>query len=56
MTTEDRFAFKVEWFDQSAQLVREYRLTYYPSDNTIEMVCRVLLTLNSTTQAKGACS
>ena len=38
MTSEDRYVFKVEWYDQQASLVRYYFLTYYPSDKTIDMV------------------
>lgn len=37
-TTEDRFVFETEWFDQQASLVRKYLLTYYPKDCTIDMV------------------
>jgi hypothetical protein len=28
----------VEWFDQSAQLAKEFRLFFYPEDNSVEMV------------------
>jgi len=35
---EDRFVFEAEWFDGQADLVRKYLLTFYPKDNTIEMV------------------
>jgi len=35
--------FETEWFDQQAGLVRKYLLTYYPKDQTIDMVsCFVL--------------
>lgn len=37
-SNEDRFVFETEWFDQQAALVRKYLLTYYPKDNTIDMV------------------
>ena len=37
-SNEDRFVFEAEWFDQQAALVRKYLLTYYPKDNTIDMV------------------
>ena len=37
-TTEDRYVFETEWFDQQASLVRKYLLTYYPKDCTIDMV------------------
>ena len=36
--TEERYVFVVEWFDQVASLVRRYQLTFFPSDDTIEMV------------------
>lgn len=36
--TEERFVFHVEWFDQVASLVRRYQLTFFPSDDSIEMV------------------
>ena len=35
---DERFVFNVEWYDQAASLIRNYLLTYYPSDKTIEMV------------------
>ena len=35
---EERFVFKVEWFDQAASLIRDYLLTFYPKDSTAEMV------------------
>jgi nucleoside-diphosphate kinase len=37
MATEDRYIFIVDWFDQPADLVRKYQLTFFPSDNTVEM-------------------
>ena len=36
--SEDRFVFVVEWFDSAASLVRNYNLTYYIKDKSIEMV------------------
>ena len=39
---EDRFIFKTEWFDKQADLIREYNLTFYPRDNSIDMVSRDL--------------
>jgi len=36
--SEERFVFEAEWFDQQADLIRKYLLTYYPKDSTIEMV------------------
>ena len=35
---EDRYVFKTEWFDKQADLIREYNLTFYPRDNSIDMV------------------
>ena len=35
---EDRFVFEVEWFDQQAELIRKYLLTYYPKDGQVDMV------------------
>jgi len=35
--SEERFVFEAEWFDQQADLIRKYLLTYYPKDSTIEM-------------------
>lgn len=35
---EDRYVFVVEWFDSAASLVRNYQLTYYTKDSTIDMV------------------
>ena len=32
---EDRYVFKVEWFDTAASLVRVYNLTYFLKDNNI---------------------
>ena len=30
--------FQVEWFDKQADLIRNYLLTFYPRDSTIDMV------------------
>lgn len=35
---EDRYVFTVEWFDSAASLVRNYNLTYFLKDKSIEMV------------------
>ena len=35
---EERFVFKVDWFDKQAELIRNYLLTYYTKDGTSEMV------------------
>ena len=34
---EERYVFETEWYDQQADIVRHYRLTFYPLDNSIEM-------------------
>ncbi|CAI2373287.1 unnamed protein product [Moneuplotes crassus] len=34
---ENRFVFIVEWYDEQACLVRNYNLTYYLDDHTIDM-------------------
>lgn len=36
-SNEDRYVFLVEWYDQPADLVRKYHLTFYSLDRTIEM-------------------
>lgn len=35
---EERYVFETEWYDQQASLIRSYRVTYYPGDQTVEMV------------------
>lgn len=45
--TEERYVFVVEWFDQVASLVRRYQLTFFPSDETIEMVGCVMSSVRS---------
>jgi hypothetical protein len=35
---EERYVFETEWYDQQASILRSYRVTYYPGDQTIEMV------------------
>lgn len=37
MSSEERFVFIVEWFDTQASIIRQYYLTYYLTDNTIDM-------------------
>jgi nucleoside-diphosphate kinase len=34
---EERYVFDCEWYDQQAELIRYYRITFYPTDQTIEM-------------------
>lgn len=36
-STEQRFVFETECFDERASLIRKYLLTFYPKNNTIEM-------------------
>ena len=35
---EERYVFKVDWFDKQADLIRQYLLTFYPADASAEMV------------------
>jgi nucleoside-diphosphate kinase len=35
--SEERLVFHVEWFDQQADVLRRYLLTYYPRDNSVSM-------------------
>ena len=35
---EERYVFKVDWFDKQADLIRQYLLTFYPGDASAEMV------------------
>ncbi|OMJ91988.1 hypothetical protein SteCoe_5304 [Stentor coeruleus] len=37
MSSEERYVFVIEWFDQAASLIRKYNLTYFTVDNTIDM-------------------
>lgn len=34
---EERFVFETEWYDQQADIIRYYRLLFFPLDNSIEM-------------------
>jgi len=38
MPAEDRYIFQVEWYDAAASLIRNYSLTYFLKDGTVEMV------------------
>ena len=38
MSGEDRYVFIVEWYDTAASLIRTYNLTFFISDQSIEMV------------------
>lgn len=44
---EDRYVFLVEWFDSAAALVRNYQLTYFLKDKSIEMVLMLLVSMTS---------
>lgn len=48
---EERYVFETEWYDQQASILRSYRVTYYPGDQTVEMVSylNMLNYLNSLT-------
>lgn len=35
---EERYVFDCDWYDQQAELIRYYRITFFPTDQTIEMV------------------
>jgi hypothetical protein len=39
---EERYVFKVDWFDKQAELIRQYLLTFYPADASAEMVSTLL--------------
>ena len=39
---EERYVFKVDWFDKQAELIRSYLLTFYPHDSSAEMVSNSL--------------
>jgi len=34
---DERYVFETEWYDPQADIVRYYRLFYFPLDQTIEM-------------------
>ena len=36
-SAQDRYVFIVEWYDTAASLIRNYNLTFYPKENSIEM-------------------
>ena len=40
---EERYVFAVEWFDKQADLIRNYLLTFYPGDNSIDMVSQLII-------------
>ena len=44
---EERYVFETQWYDQQADVIRNYRLFFYPGTNSIEMwdkkTCQVFL-------------
>lgn len=34
---EERYVFETQWYDQQADVIRNYRLFFYPLTNSIEM-------------------
>jgi nucleoside-diphosphate kinase len=34
---EERYVFEVEWYDQQAEILRFYRLFFFPTDSSVEM-------------------
>lgn len=34
---EERYVFECEWYDQQADILRYYRLFFFPVDNSVEM-------------------
>lgn len=34
---DERYVFETEWYDPQADIIRHYRVFYFPQDNTIEM-------------------
>lgn len=53
---EDRYVFETEWYDSQACLIRKYLLTFYPKDQTAEMVSERLINTFSTTSKTEECS
>lgn len=44
MDYSDRYVFEAEWYDKVASLLKKFYLYYFPSDNTIELVCTQIST------------
>ena len=38
MTSEDRYVFLADWYDQQSSLMRKFYISYFPSDQTLEIV------------------
>lgn len=34
---EERYVFEAEWYDPQADIIRHYRIFFFPMDNSIEM-------------------
>lgn len=45
MTSEDRYVFFADWYDQQASLNRKFYLALYLTDKTIDIVLYLSLTL-----------
>lgn len=37
-SSDERYAYNVDWFDTHAQITRQYQLFFTPSDYSFEMV------------------
>lgn len=35
----DKYAFHAEWYNEVAEVVKPFLLSFYPHDNTLELVC-----------------
>lgn len=38
MSSEDRYVFIADWYDQQSSLIRKFYLSFYPHDQTIDIV------------------
>lgn len=38
MQSEEKYVFVAEWFDTQAQIIRNYYLSFFANDNTVELV------------------
>jgi hypothetical protein len=50
---EERYVFETEWFDVQASLIRKYLFTFYPADNTIEMVSSMHYNCSQSNNERG---
>jgi hypothetical protein len=54
---EEKFVFETEWYDSQACLIRKYLLSFYPKDQTAEMVSSTYFpNILSTTSKTEECS